>query len=57
VFICYSSRSKGVYHLLDPATSKVIVSRDVVFDETVGWDWTDDVATQRRHMTFESRAL
>lgn len=27
------------YHMLDPQTRKVVVSRDVVFDETKGWNW------------------
>ncbi|KAG7582944.1 Zinc finger CCHC-type superfamily [Arabidopsis suecica] len=27
------------YRLMDPQTRKVTVSRDVIFDETKGWDW------------------
>ncbi|KAG7598736.1 Integrase catalytic core [Arabidopsis suecica] len=27
------------YRLLDPQTRKIVVSRDVVFDETKGWEW------------------
>ena len=27
------------YRLLDPQTKKIVVSRDVVFDETKGWNW------------------
>ena len=29
------------YHMLYPKTQKVIVSRDVVFDETKGWNWSE----------------
>ena len=31
-------KSKG-YWLLDPTTNKILVSSDVVFDETEKWDW------------------
>ena len=27
------------YRLLDPETKKIVVSRDVVFDESKGWEW------------------
>lgn len=27
------------YRLLEPKTQKIVVSRDVVFDETQGWNW------------------
>lgn len=28
------------YRLLDPRTRKITVSRDIVFDETKGWNWS-----------------
>jgi transposase InsO family protein len=39
VFIGYSEGAK-VYHMLEPSTGNVHVSRDVVFDESRGWSWT-----------------
>ncbi|KAL0303185.1 UNVERIFIED_CONTAM: Retrovirus-related Pol polyprotein from transposon TNT 1-94 [Sesamum radiatum] len=40
VFVGYSDESKG-YHLLDPSTSKVIISRDMIFDENSAWDFKE----------------
>lgn len=41
VFIGYSSMSKG-YRLYNLKTNKVIISRDVVFDENASWNWEED---------------
>ncbi|PRQ23286.1 putative RNA-directed DNA polymerase [Rosa chinensis] len=38
IFIGYSTVTKG-YKLYNPKTKKVIVSRDVTFDEQSAWDW------------------
>ncbi|KAG7553691.1 GAG-pre-integrase domain [Arabidopsis suecica] len=38
VLIGVSSESKG-YRLFNPATGKVMTSRDVVFEEEKGWNW------------------
>ena len=38
VFIGYDSRSKG-YKLYNPSNGKIIISRDVEFDEEDEWDW------------------
>ena len=37
-FISYDSISKG-YKLYNPSNEKIIVSRDVEFDEEGEWDW------------------
>ena len=39
VFIGYAEGAKA-YRILDPAMQRVKVSRDVVFDEGRGWDWS-----------------
>ena len=33
------------YRLFNPVTQKIIVSRDVIFDETKGWDWIKEAGT------------
>ncbi|KAG6487034.1 hypothetical protein ZIOFF_055615 [Zingiber officinale] len=40
IFIGYNNESKG-YRLLDPSTLKIIVSRDVIFDESSSWDFKE----------------
>ncbi|KAA0060705.1 copia-type polyprotein [Cucumis melo var. makuwa] len=39
-FFCYDASSKG-YKLYNLVTKKMIVSRDVVFDEEALWNWND----------------
>ncbi|GKC58344.1 retrovirus-related pol polyprotein from transposon TNT 1-94 [Tanacetum coccineum] len=38
VLLGFSDESKA-YKLLNPTTNKIIVSRDVIFQEHKGWDW------------------
>ncbi|CAO2824836.1 unnamed protein product [Amaranthus hypochondriacus] len=45
LFVGYSEESKG-YRLLDPHSKKLIVSRDVIFDESAKWKWDDDEGVQ-----------
>jgi len=40
VLLGYEEGSKA-YRLYDPRGGKVVVSRDVVFDEMAAWDWKD----------------
>jgi hypothetical protein len=40
VHLGLSEESKA-YKLYDPIEKKIIISRDVVFDEAHGWDWDD----------------
>jgi hypothetical protein len=37
VFIGYESGTKG-YSFFDPSTKKLVISRDVIFDEKQSWD-------------------
>lgn len=43
IFIGYSNESKA-YKLYDPNTCKVIISRDVIFNEDARWVWNEEQA-------------
>jgi hypothetical protein len=62
IFIGYSSMSKG-YRLYNLKTKKVIISRDVVFDENAFWNWQKEnveaktvpaVILEQKSTSFES---
>ena len=40
IFLRYSDVTKG-YKLFDFKTNKLVVSRDVIFDEKTTWNWED----------------
>ena len=42
IFICYSDESKG-FRLLNPKTNKLVIARDVIFDELAIWQWEENV--------------
>jgi hypothetical protein len=46
VFPGYKTRSKA-YRLFDPRAQRVVVSRDVVFDEAAYWEWEPTTGKQR----------
>jgi hypothetical protein len=41
IFVGYGERRMG-YKLYNPITKKVIMSKDVIFEEDKSWQWTDD---------------
>lgn len=41
VLLGFSEESKG-YRLYNTSTKKIVVSRDVVFEETKGWNWNEN---------------
>jgi len=41
IFVGYGDRRMG-YKLYNPITRKVIISRDVIFEEDKTWQWNDD---------------
>lgn len=40
------SKESKAYRLYDPATGKVLISRDVHFEENKGWEWEDNLLEQ-----------
>jgi hypothetical protein len=43
------------YRVYDPAAGHVIISRDVVFDETAQWKWTDGENTSSSDFVIEEQ--
>ena len=41
IFVGYSDKSKA-YRLIDPRTKKLVISRDVIFDEFKVWRWENE---------------
>jgi len=47
VFIGYESGTKG-YRFYDPSAGRLVISRDVIFEEHQPWDWTKSPATAQQ---------
>jgi len=41
VFVGYETGTKG-YRVCDPVTKKLQISRDVIFEESKGWNWKQE---------------
>ncbi|KAI5334568.1 hypothetical protein L3X38_024701 [Prunus dulcis] len=50
VFVGYAVCEKG-YRVFDPFTKKLVLSRDVVFDESMNWNWKAQIDTQDQSKT------
>jgi hypothetical protein len=42
------------HRLYDPQSKKIVVSRDVVFEENVSWDWTAEVGENSEFVVIET---
>ena len=47
VFLRYADATKG-YRMYDPESNKLHISRDVIFEENKGWDWSSAPNSQDR---------
>ena len=50
VFFGLSKESKA-YRLYNPTTKKILISRDVQFDESIGWNWEEE--TEEKVLEWE----
>lgn len=41
IFVGYCDESKLTYRLYDPASNKIIISRNVVINEEAKWEWNE----------------
>ncbi|CAL8989009.1 unnamed protein product, partial [Prunus brigantina] len=54
VFVGYATCEKG-YRVFDPITRKLLLSRDVVFDEGATWNWKEVAENQVQVMNYEEQ--
>ena len=52
IFIGYNEESKA-YKLYNPLTKKLVVSRDVVFNEAEAWSWSNEETVKEQPMVNE----
>ena len=52
IFLGVSEQSKA-YKLYNPITKKIVISRDVVFDEEQFWTWCSNTAQQQIPTNFD----
>ena len=45
------------YKLYDPKNKKVVISRDVEFEETQGWDWNGNEKTQSSSTLIDDNVI
>lgn len=51
VFLGY--HPTGSYKLYDPKTKKIVMSRDVFFDEARGWNWDENIPSRSTQLNLE----
>jgi transposase InsO family protein len=56
IFLGYSEESKA-YKLYNPLTKKLVVSRDVIFDEERVWSWSDEKKAKEQQLLEEPEEL
>lgn len=56
IFIGYSNVTKG-YKLYNPKKEKVIISRDVIFDEQSSWDWSSKESSPAEFVPLEDHSI
>ncbi|KAF8365039.1 hypothetical protein HHK36_032960 [Tetracentron sinense] len=54
IFIGYSEESKA-YKLYNPLTNKVVVSRDVIFNEEESWNWDKEEKIKENQIEIEEQ--
>lgn len=54
IFVRYSSNTKG-YQLYNVETNKLMVRRDVIFNEKVAWDWNENKEQELPDVVFHKQ--
>ncbi|GJT11600.1 retrovirus-related pol polyprotein from transposon TNT 1-94, partial [Tanacetum coccineum] len=56
IFVGYCTQSKA-YRLYDPTHEKIVVSRNVVFDESSSWRWDNDTEISNSQLKMEEEEV